>query len=89
MLLYGAESRTPMLGFIGHCWRTKDESIFSRLLWEHTHGKRSRGRSCYIYVDQPADRRRRSGQAKLEKANGRQIKMEEMIKDARVHSRYK
>ena len=43
---------------IGHCWRRNDEIIFNLLLWEPSHGKRSRGRPCYTivygytYVDQ-------------------------------------
>ena len=43
------------LGFIGHCWRSKDEVIHKVLLWEPGHGRRNRGWPHRTYVDQLLD----------------------------------
>ena len=43
------------LRFIGHCWRRKDETVHQLLLWEPPHGRRSRGRPCFTYIDQLAE----------------------------------
>ena len=40
------------LRFAGHCWRSKNELSSEVLLWEPSHGKRSRGRPRKTYVDQ-------------------------------------
>lgn len=40
------------LQFSGHCMRSKSEVISDVLLWEPSHGKRSRGRPAKTYIDQ-------------------------------------
>ena len=44
--------RKQRLRFAGHCWRSKDELASDLLLWNPTHGKRSRGRPRNSYIDQ-------------------------------------
>lgn len=46
---------TQRVRFCGHCWRSKEELAHQLLLWEPTHGKRSRGRPRRTYVDQLMD----------------------------------
>ena len=38
--------------FSGHCWRSKEEVISNVLLWQPSHGKRSRGRPSRNFIDQ-------------------------------------
>ena len=47
-----ATIRQQRLRFAGHCWRSKNELSSEVLLWEPSHGKRSRGRPRKTYVDQ-------------------------------------
>ena len=47
-----ATIRQQRLGFAGHCWFGKNELSSELLLWEGSHGKRSRGRPRETYVDQ-------------------------------------
>ena len=44
--------RQQRLRFAEHCWRSKNEMSLEVLLWEPSHGKRSRGRPRKTYVDQ-------------------------------------
>ena len=46
-----ATIRQQRLRFAGHCWRSKNELSSEVLLWEPSHGKRSRGRPRKTYVD--------------------------------------
>ena len=47
-----ATIRQQRLRFAGHCRRSKNELSSEGLLWEPSHGKRSRGRPRKTYVDQ-------------------------------------
>ena len=38
--------------FEGHCWRNKKELAIDLSFWNLKHGKRSRGRQAYTYIDQ-------------------------------------
>lgn len=38
--------------FAGHCWRSKSELASEVLLWEPSHGRRSRGRPHKTFIDQ-------------------------------------
>ena len=38
--------------FAGHCWRSKEELIHKLILWDPSHGNRSRGRPARTYIDQ-------------------------------------
>ena len=40
------------LRFSGHCWRSKSELASKLILWDPSHGKRSRGRPATICIDQ-------------------------------------
>ena len=40
------------LQFSGHCWRSKGKIVPQLLLWEPSHGKRSRGRPAKTYLGQ-------------------------------------
>ena len=44
--------RQQRLRFAGHCWRSKHELSSEVLLWEPSHGKRSRGRPRKTCVHQ-------------------------------------
>ena len=40
------------LRFVGHCWRSKSELASKLILWDPSHGKRSRGRPAITFIDQ-------------------------------------
>ena len=44
--------RDRRLRFAGHCYRAKTELASDLILWQPTHGRRSRGRPAKTYVDQ-------------------------------------
>ena len=44
--------RTRRLRFIGHVWRREEETLHKLLLWDPSHGRRSRGRPKKTFVDQ-------------------------------------
>ena len=44
--------RDRRLRFAGHCYRHKDELASKLLLWQPSHGKRSRGAPAKTYIDQ-------------------------------------
>ena len=44
--------RTRRLRFIGHVWRSKEQSLHQLLLLEPTHGKRSRGLRRATFMEQ-------------------------------------
>ena len=44
--------RQQRLRFAGHCWRSKNELAAEVLLWEPSHGKRTRGRPRKTFIDQ-------------------------------------
>jgi len=39
------------LRFSGHCWRSREETVHSAILWEPLHGHRTRGRPALTYID--------------------------------------
>lgn len=43
------------LRFLGHVWRSEEQTIHSLLLWEPQHGRRSRGRPKITFCDQICD----------------------------------
>ena len=47
-----ATIRQQRLRFTGHCWRSIIQLSSEVILWEPSHGKRSRGRPRKTYVDQ-------------------------------------
>ena len=44
--------RERRVRFSGHCLRSREEVIHQLLLWEPSHGKRSRGRPAKTFIDQ-------------------------------------
>ena len=45
-------SHLPLIRYVGHCWRCKDELISDILLWTSSHGQAKAGLPTRIYIQQ-------------------------------------